>query len=187
MSNVEEEAGLKAAVQRPPSAGRRVKPGHRAPPDAWAQIAKTGCVIPCQVAGCYAFNSYHKNTVGAIRGFRDKQTYDKYFADQRVLLADYSNWEEVDLTKLDPAWTTTYGRVGGSGYSLAAIKPKLVVVQEEMEQGYGAAAETARSQEPTAFKDLESNPNFASSPSGTPWSYQTDDCKVRTTAEIYTS
>ena len=101
------------------SSSTPVHPSHLAPPQSRIDAAlASGMVVPCQAAGCYAPDRFHANVAGAERGFFDAAARSKWSADNHAALARCADWGDVDFGKVDPAFATTYGNVGGTGFTL---------------------------------------------------------------------
>ena len=130
----------------------------RAPSQAFLDEAlRSGKVIPCQLAGCYAPDRFYANAASGFgkKGFCDGASYKKYHGDNRAKLARYDGWGDVELDcGVDPAWATAHGNVGGFGFCLGHVKPKLLVLQKEMVGAYEVPTAAVQAAEPGPFQAL---------------------------------
>ena len=145
----------------PGTVKRSDKPSERAPDAAaFAKLVAAGTVVPDEASKPHEVDKYHKNVIGAARGYKEVAGYKAWFARNREAVAKQTGWDRIDFDSEDapdPTWLLVYGVINGTGCQMQLFRPTVIEAQRAMRKEYGAARETARAQRGAVamFKRIE--------------------------------
>ncbi|KAL1526549.1 hypothetical protein AB1Y20_015257 [Prymnesium parvum] len=130
-------------------------------PPPLTTLVDTGCVIPDEAKGPYDLGAYHSNTSGAHRGFQTEAGMQTWFRENQAALGAHTSWASIDFEAVgavDPDWMLGYGRVGGKGANLKAIRPKVIAAQKAMCEAYARVYTSTRAEQQDACDRVEALP-----------------------------
>ena len=79
------------------------------PPELYVGCVERGTVIPCELAGPFALDQYHRNLAGFAMGFANGDARRRYQRKHRERLHEYDCWEAIDIYRTDADWAMMRG------------------------------------------------------------------------------
>ena len=113
------------------------------------RLVKEGTVVPDEKEGPYAFDSYHSNTIGKDRCYKNRGGEAAWDQENRERFAKETDWGTIDFETngVDPDWMFSFGAIGGTTtVQMWKLRPVVERAQEAMKKQYGAAYEKAKAQ-----------------------------------------
>ena len=135
----------------------KLEPLHTAPKQSRSRPSKTrierlvkeGTVVPDEKEGPYAFDSYHSNTIGKDRCYKNRGGEAAWYEENRERFAKETDWGTIDFETngVDPDGMFSFGAIGGTTtVQMWKLRPVVERAQEAMKKQYGAAYEKAKAQ-----------------------------------------
>ena len=135
----------------------KLEPLHTAPKQSRSRpsstrierLVKEGTVVPDEKEGPYAFDSYHSNTIGKDRCYKNRGGEAAWYEENRERFAKETDWGTIDFETngVDPDWMFSFGAIGGTTtVQMWKLRPVVERAQEAMKKQYGAAYEKAKAQ-----------------------------------------
>ena len=135
----------------------KLEPLHTAPKQSRSRpsstrierLVKEGTVVPDEKEGPYAFDSYHSNTIGNDRCYKNRGGEAAWDQENRERFAKETDWGTIDFETngVDPDWMFSFGAIGGTTtVQMWKLRPVVERAQEAMKKQYGAAYEKAKAQ-----------------------------------------
>ena len=135
----------------------KLEPLHTAPKQSRSRpsstrierLVKEGTVVPDEKEGPYAFDSYHSNTIGKDRCYKNRGGEAAWDQENRERFAKETDWGTIDFETngVDPDWMFSFGAIGGTTtVQMWKLRPVVERAQEAMKKQYGAAYEKAKAQ-----------------------------------------
>ena len=154
------ESEADAALLRSAAASldiNKLEPLHTAPKQSRSRpsstrierLVKEGTVVPDEKEGPYAFDSYHSNTIGKDRCYKNRGGEAAWDQENRERFAKETDWGTIDFETngVDPDWMFSFGAIGGTTtVQMWKLRPIVERAQEAMKKQYGAAYEKAKAQ-----------------------------------------
>ena len=154
------ESEADAALLRSAAASldiNKLEPLHTAPKQSRSRpsstrierLVKEGTVVPDEKEGPYAFDSYHSNTIGKDRCYKNRGGEAAWDQENRERFAKETDWGTIDFETngVDPDWMFSFGAIGGTTtVQMWKLRPVVERAQEAMKKLYGAAYEKAKAQ-----------------------------------------
>ena len=154
------ESEADAALLRSAAASlgiNKLEPLHTAPKQSRSRpsstrierLVKEGTVVPDEKEGPYAFDSYHSNTIGKDRCYKNRGGEAAWYEENRERFAKETDWGTIDFETngVDPDWMFSFGAIGGTTtVQMWKLRPVVERAQEAMKKQYGAAYEKAKAQ-----------------------------------------
>ena len=154
------ESEADAALLRSAAASldiNKLEPLHTAPKQSRSRpsstrierLVKEGTVVPDEKEGPYAFDSYHSNTIGKDRCYKNRGGEAAWDKENRERFATETDWGTIDFETngVDPDWMFSFGAIGGTTtVQMWKLRPVVERAQEAMKKQYGAAYEKAKAQ-----------------------------------------
>ena len=153
------ESEADAALLRSAAASllNKLEPLHTAPKQSRSRpsstrierLVKEGTVVPDEKEGPYAFDSYHSNTIGKDRCYKNTGGEAAWDQENRERFAKETDWGTIDFETngVDPDWMFSFGAIGGTTtVQMWKLRPVVERAQEAMKKQYGAAYEKAKAQ-----------------------------------------
>ena len=154
------ESEADAALLRSAAASldiNKLEPLHTAPKQSRSRpsstrierLVKEGTVVPDEKEGPYAFDSYHSNTIGKDRCYKNRGGEAAWDQENRERFAKETDWGTIDFETngVDPDWMFSFGAIGGTTtVQMWKLRPVVERAQEAMKKQYGAAYEKAKAQ-----------------------------------------
>jgi hypothetical protein len=119
----------------------------RSPPSSKiTRLVGAGTVIPDEKEGPYAVDSFHSNTIGKDRCYKNRGGEAAWHQENHERFAKETDWGTIDFETngVDPDWMFSFGKIGGNAVQMWKLRPVVKRAQEAMAQEYGAAYVKAR-------------------------------------------
>ena len=121
------------------------------------RLVGAGTVIPDEKEGPYAVDSYHSNTKGKDRCYKNRGGEAAWHLENYERFAKETDWGTIhfETNGVDPDWMFSFGEIDGKPVQMWKLRPVVKRAQEAMAQEYGAAYVKARGAAPGAAAALD--------------------------------